>query len=88
MHLEDPGVKTPVPGQVVIFLSQRRISIKIGVIDRRIFPLDSMKTTLFKRLWIVGATLRREIYVANAKITSFVSYTRIFSLSTLFFLNK
>lgn len=67
MYLEDLDVKTPVSERVVIFLSQKRISIKIGVTDCRIFPLDSMKTTLFKRLWIVEATLRCK----NANIISF-----------------
>lgn len=80
MYLEDLGVKTPVSERVVIFLSQKRISIKIGVTDCRIFPLDSMKTTLFKRLWIVEATLRCE-----CEYYIILSDTRIFSLSTFFF---
>lgn len=83
MYLEDPGVNTPVSGRVVIFLSQKRISIKIGVTDCHIFSLNSMKTTLFKRLRIVGATLRREIHIVNTKI-SFVLYTRIFFLQHVF----
>lgn len=61
MYLEDPGIKTPESERVVIFLSRGRISIKIGVIDRRIFPLDSIKTTLFKRLWTVGDITTRNL---------------------------